>query len=155
MGGWSVMVMILCVYKWSQILVSVCVQVRLNVYKWSLCTSDPFLCVQVIPLPYRATCSRVIGAWTQIFPAGFATFLRTHKNFDSKNKLKQSRNKMGTEASPDDLRSSWIGMANHKPPSPLPFKETSSPCWSSVSWSCKMLEDLLETNDKERHHDIS
>ena len=49
MGGWSVMVMILCVYKWSQILVSVCVQVRLNVYKWSLCTSDPFLCVQVIP----------------------------------------------------------------------------------------------------------
>ena len=51
MGGWSVMVMILCVYKWSEILVSVCVQVRLNVYKWSLCTSDPFLCVQVIPLP--------------------------------------------------------------------------------------------------------
>ena len=45
------MVMILCVYKWSEILVSVCVQVRLNVYKWSLCTSDPFLCVQVIPLP--------------------------------------------------------------------------------------------------------
>ena len=53
MGGWSVMVMILCVYKWSQILVSVCVQVRLNVYKWSLCTSDPFLCVQVIPLPVK------------------------------------------------------------------------------------------------------
>ena len=55
MGGWSVMVMILCVYKWAQILVSVCVQVSLNVYKWSLCTSDPFLCVQVSPLPLAKT----------------------------------------------------------------------------------------------------
>ena len=40
MGGWSVMVMILCVYKWSEFLF-------LYVYKWgSMCTSDP--CVQVI-----------------------------------------------------------------------------------------------------------
>ena len=62
MGGWSVMVMILCVYKWSQILVSVCVQVRLNVYKWSLCTSDPFLCVQVIPLPFE-TFPRPMSPW--------------------------------------------------------------------------------------------
>ena len=67
MGGWSVMVMILCVYKWSQILVSVCVQVRLNVYKWSLCTSDPFLCVQVIPLPFQSLaggcCGTLRGLW--------------------------------------------------------------------------------------------
>ena len=49
MGGWSVMVMILCVYKWSQnscfcmcTSEAQCVQVIL-VYKWSfsVCTSDP------------------------------------------------------------------------------------------------------------------
>ena len=70
MGGWSVMVMILCVYKWFQILVSVCVQVRLNVYKWSLCTSDPFLCVQVIPLPLEPMHRATQGSqsfWVYIF----------------------------------------------------------------------------------------
>ena len=53
MGGWSVMIMILCVYKWCENYVFVCVQVTYNVYKWRMCTSDLIcVCTSDVPAHY-------------------------------------------------------------------------------------------------------